>query len=169
MLEIFTLTGIGVISRIIPHLPNMTSVGAVALFSGSRYGLKKGVIIVLSTMLMTDIVRGLHPVMWATYGSLFLTVLIGTVIHKSRTFYKTTTAMLASSLVFYLLTNFAVWAMPGSMYPKTAEGLISCYVLALPFFRNSLVGDLIYGTSLFIGYDAAMRFIRNITGKIAYR
>jgi hypothetical protein len=59
-------------------------------------------------------------------------------------------AALASSIIFFVLTNFGVWAF-GSWYPKTWEGLVACYVAAIPFFHNTLLGDAFYVSVLFGG------------------
>jgi len=152
-MEIITLTIIGIISRLVPHLPNMTPVGATALFSSAKFGIKKGMIILLLTMLVTDVVKGLHPVMWATYGSFMIAIFVGRWVQKKYSLSRFITGTLMSSVLFFIITNFAVWLVPNGMYLKTATGLIHCYVMAIPFFRNSLIGDLIYGLIFYFGYE----------------
>jgi hypothetical protein len=63
-------------------------------------------------------------------------------------------AALASSVVFFVVTNFGVWVF-GSRYPKTAAGLLACYVAAIPFFQNTLAGDALYTAVLFGGFAVA--------------
>jgi hypothetical protein len=63
-------------------------------------------------------------------------------------------ASLAASVLFFVVTNFAVWAM-GSMYPKSAGGLLACYVAAIPFFGNTLLGDAFFTAVLFGGLALA--------------
>lgn len=152
-MEIITFTIIGIISRIIPHLPNMTPVGATTLFSSAKFGIKKGMIILLLTMLITDVLIGLHPVMWATYGSLLMTLLIGRWVQKKYSLSRLLTGTLISSILFFMVTNFAVWLVPNGMYTKDLAGFIHCYVMALPFFRNSLLGDFFYGFFFYYGYE----------------
>lgn len=154
-MEIITLTIIGIISRLVPHLPNMTPVGATALFSSAKFGIKKGMVILLATMLITDVLIGLHPVMWATYGSFMITLLIGWWVQRKYSLSRFMTGILVSSIVFFIITNFAVWLvpLPSGMYAKTLTGLIHCYVMALPFFRNSLIGDFFYGFIFYYGYE----------------
>jgi hypothetical protein len=65
---------------------------------------------------------------------------------------------LASSVLFFVLTNFGVWAFD-ALYPKTLEGLMACYVAAIPFFRNTLLGDLSYTVVLFGGFALLERRI----------
>ncbi len=154
-MEIITLTIIGIISRLVPHLPNMTPVGATALFSSAKFGMKKGLIIFLLTMLITDVLLGLHPVMWATYGSFMITILIGSWVQKKYSLSRFLTGTLVSSIIFFIITNFAVWLVPlhSGMYAKTLTGLIHCYIMAIPFFRNSLIGDFFYGLIFYYGYE----------------
>lgn len=152
-MEIITLTIIGIISRLVPHLPNMTPVGATALFSSAKFGMKKGMIILLLTMLISDVLIGLHPVMWATYGSFMITILIGWWVQKKYSLSRFMTGTFISSIVFFIITNFAVWLVPNGMYAKTLTGLIHCYIMALPFFRNSLIGDFFYGFMFYYGYE----------------
>jgi hypothetical protein len=158
-MEIITLTIIGIISRLVPHLPNMTPVGATTLFSSAKFGFKKGMIILLFTMLITDVVIGLHSVMWATYGSFMIALLIGRWLQKNCSLVRIMTGTFVSSLVFFVITNFAVWLVPNGMYAKTLAGLTQCYIMALPFFRNSLIGDFSYSAIFFGGY-AVMNAMR---------
>jgi hypothetical protein len=147
---------IGVLSRLAPHLANVTAVGALAVFSGSTYSRTKALSITVGTMLVSDVVLGFHAVMWATYGSFALSVLLASFFLRKQSIIRIAGITLASSIIFYLVTNFAVWAIPGSMYPKTLTGLMESYIMALPFFRNSLVGDFSY-SALFFGSYALMK------------
>jgi len=148
-MEILLLTIINVVSRLLPHAANMTAVGAIALFSGAKFGWKKGILVTVLSMILTDAVLGFHSVMWATYGCMIVSVIIGTYIGKTNHVRTIVSASLFSSIVFFLVTNFAVWISPWHMYPHTVSGLVECYIMALPFFRNSLVGDIGYTTVLF--------------------
>lgn len=159
-MEIFALTCIGIISRFAPHLPNMTPIGATALFSSAKFGMKKGMIILLLTMLITDIMLGLHRVMWATYGSLLITLFIGRWVQKKYSLSRFMTGTLISSILFFIITNFAVWFIPNGMYTKNLTGLIHCYVMALPFFRNSLLADFFYGVVFYYGYEVVQYWNR---------
>jgi hypothetical protein len=152
-MEIITLTLIGIISRLVPHLPNVTPVGATALFSSAKFGIKKGLVILLLTMLITDVLIGLHPVMWATYGSFMITLCIGWWVQKHYSLSRFMIGTIVSSVLFFIITNFAVWLVPNGMYAKTLTGLIHCYIMALPFFRNSLIGDFSYGLVFYYGYE----------------
>jgi hypothetical protein len=161
--EIPVLIFIGILSRLVPHLPNMTPVGALAIFSGTQYGFKKAFMITTITMLVTDLVIGLHGVMWGTYGSLFVAILLSRLIAGHKNIVTIAGVAATSSVVFFIFTNFAVWLLPHSMYPKTAIGLLECYIMALPFFRNSLIGDFFYTAVFFSGLEA----VRAIKVKLA--
>jgi hypothetical protein len=152
-MEIVTFIGIGLLGRLLPHLPNMTPIGAMALFFGAKFGMKKGLIVMLVTMLLSDLVKGLHATMWATYGSFFLAILMGKMIANRKSIGWIIGAGMTSSVLFFVLTNFAVWMAPNFMYAKNIQGLIDCYIMAIPFFRNTLAGDLIYTTVFFGGYE----------------
>jgi len=158
-MEYIIFTIIGVLSRLLPHLPNMTAVGATSLFMGAKYGVKKSMIVLFTTMLIADSVKGLHSVMWATYGSLFLTILIGKFIASKQNTRWIIGGAFLSSVLFFIITNFAVWLAPNFMYEKTISGLLACYTMAIPFFRNSIVGDMVY-TALFFGGFELVRLIK---------
>ena len=150
---------IGVLSRIVPHPANVTAVGALAVFSGARYGTTKALAIIVGTMLVSDAVLGFHAVMWATYGSFALSVILASLLLRKQSVARIAGVTLISSILFYLVTNFAVWVVPGSMYPKTVAGLLESYIMALPFFRNSLIGDISY-SAIFFGSYALMKTLR---------
>lgn len=152
-MDFFAYIGIGLLSRLVPHLPNMTAIGGLALFSGSKYSFVKSAGIVFVTMFLSDAILGFHSVMWATYGCFLLTILLGRIIQKHNTWRWIGGIILISSTSFFLITNFAVWLIPQTMYPKTFVGLIECYIAALPFFRNSLIGDFFYSCVFFGGYE----------------
>ena len=141
---------IGVISRLAPHPANVTAVGALAVFSGARYGRTKALVITVGAMFLSDVVLGFHAVMWATYGGFALSVLLANLLLRKQSIIRIAEVTLASSILFYLVTNFAVWFVPGSMYPRTLAGLMDSYIMALPFFRNSLIGDFSY-VAIFFG------------------
>jgi hypothetical protein len=144
-------------SRLIPHPPNMASIAAVALFGGAYLSNKwLAFLVPLAALFLSDLVLGLYGHMEIVYGSFALVVCIGLLLRKRRTPLRIAGAALASSTLFFVITNFGVWAF-GSLYPKTAAGLVTCYVAAIPFFQNTLVGDALYTTVLFGGFAFAER------------
>lgn len=139
-------------SRLIPHPPNLTPVTAVALFAGAQFADKRLAFLVpLSALLASDPMLGFYPHMEIVYLSFASIVCIGFWLQARRTPAPIAGAALASSLLFFAITNFGVWAF-GPLYPKSLDGLIACYVAAIPFFRNMLLGDLLYTALLFGGF-----------------
>ena len=147
------------LSRLLPHPPNMTSVGAVALFGGAYLDDRRLAFLVpVAALFLGDLVLGFYHVMAvvSVYASFALTVCIGLWIKDHRGALTIAGAALASSVVFFVLTDFEYWAFENA-YPKTLEGLLACYTAALPFFRNMLVGDLLYALLMFGGFAVLER------------
>ena len=139
-------------SRLLPHPPNMASVAAVALFGGAMLeDWQFAFLVPLAAMFAGDLVLGFHDQMPVVYGSFALIVCIGLWLQRHRSPATIAGAALASSILFFVMTNFGVWALD-HMYPRTVAGLLACYTAALPFFRNTLMGDLFYTLVLFGGF-----------------
>ena len=147
-------------SRLIPHPPNFTPIAAIAVFAGAQFSSKRAALLVpLAGLVLSDIVLGFYPITPVVYGSFALTVCLGFWV-RCRSMHRIAFANLASAILFFILTNFGVWAID-NWYPKTGAGLIACYVAAIPFFRNMLLGNLLFAAVLFGGFAIAeKRFIR---------
>lgn len=146
-------------ARLLPHPPNMTPLVAVALFGGATLSTGLGIAVPLVAILASDLVLGLHDVVAFTWGSVLLTVMLGWWVgRRPRTGRIAGGAVLGSTL-FFLVTNFGVWLLGhgGTMYPRTPAGVLECYVAALPFYRNALIGDLGWSLGLFGLYAMASR------------
>lgn len=147
------LVALVVIARLLPHAPNFTPVAAAALFAG-RMLHHRGVALAVpfTAMIASDAVLGFTDwrVMSVVYVSLALPTVIGMLAKHIRVSRMLVPAALSSSLLFFVTTNFAVWAFSG-MYPQTMDGLIACYLAALPFLKNTIAGDLFWGVALFSG------------------
>lgn len=142
----------GILARLLPHIANVSPLNAIALFSGANLPKRQTIIIPLVILFASDIILGFHATVGYVYGSFILTSLLGLWVRKNKTSQTLIIATLGSSILFFFITNFGVWAST-SMYPKTFSGLLECYMMALPFFRNSLVGDLFYSGVFFGGYE----------------
>ncbi|MAF80176.1 hypothetical protein CL629_03805 [bacterium] len=142
--------GIGAALRLLPHPPNMAAIGALALFAGAHGKNKWSLIIPLIVMGVTDFFLGFYEpgVMIAVYGTFLVMGLLGRWIRRNTSWERIVGASFAGSVIFFLSTNAAVWAF-SPWYSKTIEGLMSSYALALPFFRNTLAGNLLYTASFF--------------------
>jgi len=151
------LTVAAAATRLIPHPPNTTSVAALALFAGAYFSSRwLAFLVPLLALFASDLLLGVYPHMEVQYLSFAAIICVGFVLRRQRTFGRIAAAALASSVTFFVLTNLGVWAFDG-MYPRTVAGLISCFVAALPFFRNTLLGDIFYTAVLFGGFHILER------------
>ncbi len=166
-LSIAAIIILAVFMRIMPHLPNVTPVAALALYSGSSLKGWKAYALPLFVMLLSDVVIGFHSTMLFVYGSFIITVFLGQFL-ETKTFMKITAITTMASLMFFTITNFGVW-MTSSMYAKDLSGLFQAYLMGLPFLRNTLIGDLVYTYVLFYGYSYVERIIAKYTPKLAVK
>ena len=171
--RLVVLTGIilaGAFMRLIPHWPNFTPIAAMALFGGAYLGRKYLAFAVpIAAMLISDLLIGFHNSMLAVYIAFAITVSIGLMISRKITSMNVLGASLASSVIFFLITNFAAWLSMHHLYTQDFTGLMQCYAAALiffndgsygvSFFANELMGGLFYNT-LFFGafYMVRRRF-----------
>jgi hypothetical protein len=138
--------------RLVPHPPNFTPIGAMALFSGAYIGRRPLAFAApLGALLLSDLVLGFYHGMATVYFSVALVVMIGMLALKRTSALRVGAAALVSSILFFVITNFGMWMFSG-FYPRTLE---ACYVAAIPFFQNSVVGDLFYAGLLFGGFRIA--------------
>jgi len=139
--------------RLIPHMPNFAPIGAMALFGGAYLDKRLAIALPLVAMLLSDLFIGFYSpvVMISVYGSFVLVGLIGMQLRKRKNPKNILLAAVGSSALFFLITNFSVWA--AGSYGRGFEGLITSYVMAIPFFRGTLMGDLFYTTLFFGGFD----------------
>lgn len=145
--------------RLLPHWPNFTPVAAVALFGGVYISRKfMAFVIPMAAMLISDLFIGFHPYVLAVYGSFAVTVLLGIVIRRNAGFFSILGASLLSSVLFYLITNLAMW-VGNPNFTQDFQGLIQCYTVAIPFFYNGVLGDLFYNGILFGGFYFAVKYI----------
>lgn len=152
---------LAVSTRLLPHPANFTALGAVALFGGLYLPRKWAVAGPLLVMLISDIFIGFYSplVMISVYFGFTLMAVIGCEVRKNKKIATVLGGTVVGSLFFFLITNWAVWAF-GGLYPPTASGLLTSYYLALPFFKNSLLADIVYITVLAGGYELALAYRR---------
>ena len=140
-------------SRWVPHAPNFTPLLAMSLWLGSQ-GLSKkyGIAILLGSLLLSDWVLGFHDLMPVVYGSLIVLLFAGDWLKDKAVFSKHNFvrhglawlgAGLFGSVFFFVTTNLAVWWSSG-MYPRTSAGLVECFVMAIPFFHNTLLSTWLF-------------------------
>lgn len=148
----------GVILRLVPHLPNFAPIAALALFGGTYLNKKYALAIPVIAMLITDTIIGFYNpwIMLSVYGSFITIGLIGLWLKKHKTVPNVLGASIFGSIIFFLVSNFTVWAVPNSMYPHSLQGLMQSYTMGLPFFRNTLAGDLFYTGVMFSLYEVVL-------------
>lgn len=143
---------LGACARLAPHPWNFTPLIALALFSGVQARkAATGVLVTLLALALSDAVMGFYHGFWYVYGAALVPVLLGRLIGGQASAKSIGLAALASSLSFFAITNFMVWA-GGQMYPHSASGLTACFIAAIPFYQNQLLGDAFYTVALFGGY-----------------
>jgi hypothetical protein len=156
-LTLLGMVGVAAAMRLIPHPPNFTPIEAMALFGGTYLVDKRSAFAVpLLAMYLSDLLLGPDATMPFIYGSIALTVALGFWVRRSDSPHRIGLAALASSIVFFVVSNFGVW-FQGGLYPRTLEGLTACYVAAIPFFRNTLAGNALYTILLFGGFALIQR------------
>lgn len=155
---------VAALTRLLPHPPNFTPLGAIGLF-GAAYLQRRWLAwavpfaaLFLTDLLINNVIYSAYftsfawITSWYIYLAIGLVVLLGYVMLRNRVSpQRVVMASLSASVVFFLVSNFSTWAQT-PLYPKTIGGLLSCYTAGLPFFGNTLIGDLLFSAALFGGY-----------------
>ncbi len=148
--------------RLLPHLPNVSPVAAMALFGGAYYADKRMAFLVpFLALFLSDLVLGLHNSMIFVYAGFALTVAIGFLLKGRVTITNTAFATVISSVLFFLLTNLGAW-MTSGLYARSAEGLMQAYVAGIPFFQNSLLGNVVFVAVIFGGYHLLQKNVSSL-------
>ena len=136
---------LAVVTRLIPHPPNFAPITGIALFAAARFQ-NKGLAILIPFLglFLTDLVLGLSAISFFVYIGFGLILFLG-----FRTKRTTVSTIMFSSILFFVVSNLGVWLL---YYPLSLEGLLSCFTLAIPFFTNTLLGDLVYTGVLFFTF-----------------
>jgi hypothetical protein len=150
------LLAFGVSMRFLPHIPNATPLVAIA-FVASRYlGVRWSYVLPLGALILSDLIIGFYDwrIMTSVYGSFALIALLSWISRTSNKALPVAAAIFSSSVLFFLITNGAVWLF-SPWYEKSLAGLLYAYELGLPFFRSMLVGDMVYSALLFGVFEFA--------------
>jgi hypothetical protein len=157
-------------SRIIPHMPNFSPLGAIGLFGAAHFQKKWQAFLIpiaatwLSDLFINNVMyRQYYPVFtwfyegfYWMYGTYLLIVLAGIFILRKVTTARVIAASLTSTTIFFLVTNFICW--PGdSGYTQDFKGLMTCYAAGLPFLKGTFLGDLFYSGILFGSFALAQK------------
>lgn len=149
---------IAVTLRVIPHPANFAPVAAIAIFGGAILPRRFALWVPLGAMMVSDAIIGFYNIMLVTWGCYLLIALASSLWLRKPNFVKGAIVTLSSSLFFFIVTNFAVWAASG-MYAHSWSGLAQCYTMALPFFRNTAMSDMFYTAALFSVFVLARVFV----------
>ena len=142
-------------SRLIPHPPNFIPLAALALFGGASFASKRAAFFVpLAGLFLSDLVLGLYTITPVVYCSFALITCLGFWLRRRQNIWRIAGATVAGAALFFVLTNFGVWLI-GGLYRRAWAGLVDCFVAAIPFFRNTLISDLLYSALLFGGLALA--------------
>jgi len=151
-----------VLSRLFPHPFNFTSVGGLALFVGAFMPLRIAWIAPIFTLLITDSISGFYEplVMLFVYLGFACCTLVGHyILYVRRNILRITSSSFVSALVFFIISNFGFW-LSGNYYPLTLDGLVDCYIRAIPYFKYTLAGDVLYTFFLFGCYEFILISLR---------
>ncbi|MDD3375193.1 MAG: hypothetical protein PHY73_05675 [Candidatus Omnitrophica bacterium] len=154
----FGLLIFGVAMRLFVHPANFTPVLALVLFGGVYLDKKYAMIFPVFLMMATDIILGAHSVMIFTWGSLLLISAIGLWLRNKKSAKNVIASSLVSAFVFFVITNFGVWL--SGYYPLTLKGLSTCFMLAIPFFRMTLLSTIGYSIVFFGVYEILAKRIK---------
>jgi hypothetical protein len=147
-------------ARLVPHPWNFTPMMAIGLFAGTQARKAgTGVLATLSALVLSDAVLGFYSGFWYVYAAALIPVLLGRLIRDRKGVGAIAAAAFASSLSFFLITNFMFWAT-GRLYPHTMAGLSACYLAGIPFYQNQALGDALYTVAIFGGYAALNTFFQ---------
>ncbi|MFL3027128.1 MAG: DUF6580 family putative transport protein [Candidatus Neomarinimicrobiota bacterium] len=155
-LIIITMVLMAVATRLLPHPPNVAPITGIALFAGHQFGNKRlALIIPILCMFISDLFLGFHstlPFVYLAFISISFLGIFSRNIHNGT--------ILTSSTIFFIVTNFGVWLLG---YPNTLAGFISCYTLAIPFFVNTILGDLFFTHSLNYSFNKIEKKYPNLS------
>lgn len=154
----YILIIMGFMLRLLPHMPNMAPVAAIAIFAGAYLDKRIVPWVPLAIMIVSDLIIGLHNVVFFTWGAFILIGFMGMWLKERRTPANILGASVLSAILFFAITNFGVWL---AWYPHTLGGFTTCYIKAVPFLRNTLISNVLFSFVLFGAYELARRLAEN--------
>jgi hypothetical protein len=153
----YIFAALAVALRLFPLVPNFAPIGALCLFGGARMRSWRAYVLPIAVMILSDfglyLMHGVRPFDPFVYGSFLLSVLLGRLLTRTNSPVWIGSAALASSVQFFLITNFSAWLSMPDRYARSLSGLAECYVKGIPFYRGTFAGDLFY-SALFFGIYA---------------
>lgn len=153
VLLVVFLIGFDVVARLLPHAPGVWPFAASALFAGRMLRIPAlAVVVPLTAVLLSNVALAGDDwrITLVVCAAITLPAFVGMLARRWQGAIPVIAAMLSCSLIFFATTNFAVWAF-GNLYPHSWQGLVQCYVAALPFLDKTVLGDLFWTAVLFGG------------------
>jgi hypothetical protein len=148
------IIGFGILSRLVVHAPNFTPVLSMAFLGGMYLKGRQAVFVPLALMVISDLIIGLYPLVYLTWGSIALISLLGLWLKERRNTVTVFAGSILSAVIFFMVTNFGSWL---ALYPHSMAGLQQCFLLAVPFFRGTFAGSIVYSMVFFAGYEWVLR------------
>ena len=131
--------GIVLLFRIIPHPPNFTPVIALSLYLPFIFGIWSIPFCILG-FAITDYFIGFHSLLFWTWGALAFTGYTSKFCNKT---YSRIVLSFIGAITFFVISNFGVW-ISGTFYEISVQGLLNCYIMAIPFFTNTLLSTIFF-------------------------
>ena len=150
--------------RLIPHPWNFTPLLAACIFSGSKIKPNRlAIFIPLFAIFLGDMIIGFYSGMVWVYAGYILTISISVYLGKSNSLSSKLLNVVFGSLIFFIISNFGVW-ISGLLYPLNFVGFSECYIEAIPFYKNTFFGTILYSWAFF---GIAEILERKITSEIS--
>jgi len=146
----FIIISFGILSRVVVHTPNFSPVLSMAFLGGMYLKGRQAVLVPLALMVISDLIIGFYPLMAITWGSIVLISILGLWLKERKSFINILSGSIFSAVIFFIVSNFGAWL---TLYPHTVDGLRQCYILAIPFFRSSLVSTVAYSLVFYAAYE----------------
>jgi hypothetical protein len=140
----------GILSRVVVHTPNFSPVLSMALLGGMYLKGRQAVLVPLALMIVSDFIIGFYGGMSFVWGSIVLISVFGIWLKERKSFINVLSGSIISAMIFFIVTNFGAWL---TLYPHTIDGLRQCYILAIPFFRSTLVSSVAYSLVFYAAYE----------------
>ena len=145
----------GILSRLVVHTPNFTPVLSMALLGGMYLKGRQAVLVPLALMVLSDLIIGFYGLeMFFVWGSIALISILGIWLKTKKSFTNVLGGSVISAFIFFIVTNFSSWI---ALYPHTVVGLRQCYILAIPFFRSTLLSTIAYSLVFYTAYELIVK------------
>jgi len=157
------IISLGILSRIVVHTANFTPVLSMAFLGGMYLKGRQAILVPLALMVISDLIIGLYPFVYLTWGSIVLISILGFCLKEQKNFLNVLGGSMASAVIFFIVSNFGSWL---SLYPHNIEGMRQCYILAIPFFRSTLASTVAYSLVFYAAYEWLLRKIHTTQGNL---